>query len=684
MKGKIKQFKYVGFDVETFGDSNEFYSGGLYWYNDRGEECFEYYTDRFLLIEAMLCRRFRNYTFVATNLGFDLTALFFGTEYWNDIVNTSRGSDILLSTYKLKNNHGKIKIIDTFNFVHYGVAKLGKIIGIDKLEKPSFWIKKDGGDFEAIKPRNSDEDVELEIYNKMDCKISCDFMYFLQKGINEAGGNLKITIASTSMDVWRRSHLKENLTKENFFIPDIKDFIFKGYYGGRTEVFKRGYFEDLNYYDVNSLYPSVMRNDFPLPQSIKKVSTPMISFIKDFEGVCECDVICPSDIKVPLLPVKTSQGKLVFPVGNFRGTYNHCELRKALELGYKLVPLKQVIYTQTFNPFNSYVNTFYNKRLEYKAQGSNMELIYKLLLNSLYGKFAQKEKQKMTIENLDFVSDKRKKELLFGDESVLVKNNHLIDIKKSRFDGLFSIPILSSYTTSYARLLMYDFINRDDCVYTDTDSVVIRGELPTGTELGDMKLEYKVDKGVFVKPKFYLMNDDIKIKGVNRASIDNFNSILRGESVSKIKFSKLRESIRRGINPNTKITVEKNLSLEDNKREWSEDFGNLVKNKSFEVGLPLVMEHLGGVNMTRSEREEFELKADRVARKDYSLLVENYLKSHDYLKTEFKGLLTELRIVMLNSLINGFDLDLIDWLSLDKHNLLESIYDNYKIRCEVV
>ena len=140
LKGKIKSFDYVGFDVETFGDENTFYSGGLYYYNNKKEEVFEYYTDKYKLINAMLSRRFRGKTIVATNLGFDLTTLFFDTPFWNKIKLTSRGSDILLASYSLGNNdNGKIKIIDTFNFVGYSVEKLGSIIKSDKL-KTFFWI----------------------------------------------------------------------------------------------------------------------------------------------------------------------------------------------------------------------------------------------------------------------------------------------------------------------------------------------------------------------------------------------------------------------------------------------------------------------------------------------------------------------------------------------------------------
>ena len=121
LKGKIKTYDYIGFDVETTGDDNQFYSGGLYWYEDN-KEMWEYYTDKEQLIKAMLTRRFRNKTFIATNLGFDLSALFFGTKYWNNIKLTSRGSDILLATYELENNNGKIKIIDTDDYEPTGVT----------------------------------------------------------------------------------------------------------------------------------------------------------------------------------------------------------------------------------------------------------------------------------------------------------------------------------------------------------------------------------------------------------------------------------------------------------------------------------------------------------------------------------------------------------------------------------
>jgi hypothetical protein len=55
---------------------------------------------------------------------------------------------------------------------------------------------------------------------------------------------------------------------------------------------------------------------------------------------------------------------------------------------------------------------------------------------------------------------------------------------------------------------MHPFLkNKDDCYYTDTDSVVLGSPLPedviSADELGKLKLVYQVIDGVFHAPKSY-------------------------------------------------------------------------------------------------------------------------------------------------------------------------------------
>lgn len=578
-------YDFVGFDVETYSDKNIFLMGGVYFYVN-GEPVYISFWNKDDMADFVANNHFfQGKYIVATNLSFDFMSLFWDTKHWNDFKTINKGSDIILAVKSFKNSNkkGSIKFIDTFNYAHFSVEKLGKIIKQPKIAKPNFL-----GEFFDYKKDFGKKEI-LEEYNKNDCKISCDFMYFLQKGINEAGGKLKTTIASCSLDVWRRNFLNEILIKENYLLKkDIKSFIFKGYYGGRVEAYKKGLFKDVFYYDVNSLYPSVMRLDYPLPNSVKEVS-PTINNIINFMGVSECNIITPKNINKPLLPVRFKE-KLIFPVGEFMGTYNHCELKRAIELGYKVEPLNQIIYTKSWKPFKAFVEHFYSKRLEYKKQGNDMEYIFKLILNSLYGKFAQKKIDVWKLYDLNNMSYEdghnamKGKEIKFIDEEiskVMVMNTY-------QFNGVHSFPILSSYVTSYARLLMYDYLIKDEVLYTDTDSVITSKEsFVHSDEIGLMKLEGKFDELMIIRPKFYYCEnkDDVKvkIKGLNKATVNDFFNIVDGQSVTKQKFTKIRESIRRGFVFNQIIPINKKFLLKDDKRKWHQiNKADKYKDKLFE------------------------------------------------------------------------------------------------------
>ena len=69
---------------------------------------------------------------------------------------------------------------------------------------------------------------------------------------------------------------------------------------------------DVSYYDVNSLYPYVMRSeDMPLGNVtyVEGENLPL----KDIFGFCYVNVIAP-DMKRPILPIRLG-GKLLVPTG---------------------------------------------------------------------------------------------------------------------------------------------------------------------------------------------------------------------------------------------------------------------------------------------------------------------------------------------------------------------------------
>jgi len=571
LKSKIIKYNFIGFDVETYKYKGQqvFYFGGIYYYDKQGNEQYKVYFDKIEFVKELLSPKYCKYIIVATNLSFDFTAVFEDTEYFNEIQTIYRGSDLLLCNYNIPSKkREKIKFLDTMNYAPFSVEKMGKILGNEKLEKPEYMGKR--------KCKTQDELNYFIEYNKQDCKITCDFMYFLQNGVNKLGGALKNTIASTSLDTYRRGYQINTWRKEQDVLNDknIKKFIRSAYYGGRTEVYSRGKYKNLNYYDINSLYPSQMLKSLPLPQSAIYPHKKCVSNIEKYMGVSNVKVKVPSHINKPPLPYRTEKGKLIFPTGVFTGSFNHNELYNAILEGCEVIEInQQLIYRKSFKPFKSFINTLYNQRLKQKSNNDPNEIVTKLLMNSLYGKFGQSKKQKCEITDLRFLSPEKKTNALLFDEGD-IKGDKMINISEEEYDGVFSFPIISSYITSYARIEMYKYLKQYNVIYTDTDSIVTSEYIEDSKKLGEMKLESKIIEGEFYKPKMYKIvteeeETNIKVKGVNKCSEDEFEDIKKGKIVKKEKLSKIRESVRRGFGSRTHITVPKLLNLEDDKRVWN-------------------------------------------------------------------------------------------------------------------
>jgi len=581
LRSKIKKkFNLYGFDVETFGNKNKFYCCSIY--SDDFQKT--YYDKNDFLNDLKTLNRFRECTIVATNLGFDYHAIFNKKENknFNWIM---RGSDFINArTYvkdkkfhkyrKEKNKEGKRKIkdrkykiefIDTYNFVKSSVEDLGKMIKLNKLRTPHFIGRR---------PKNQSERLYMERYNLRDSEISYRFIKYLFNEFRKLNTEPKFTIASTSMNCFRRNYLKDS-----YYQPDKDHLInmFNGYFGGRTEAFKRGRIEKHNLYDINSLYPFVMQKEYPDPNSMRYRKYGTIEYIKEFEGVSEVEINI-DNIDVPLLPLRTN--KVIFPLGRFKAWYSHVELRKALELGYVIIDIKrQYYFKKTCRPFYDFVNDMYKARQKYK-KGNIMNLTVKLLMNSLYGKFGQKFLDKSEWQPFNHTTAELKKLKTFE-----VKNGYIY-MKKDRDPSCFCIPIWAIYTTAYGRLELYDYLNKYDTAYCDTDSIITKEEILSSDQLGGMKLELYIKTGIIVKPKFYRLNEKVKIKGIGmKLLLKDFEEILCKKTVKYNKFVKFAESQRRGLVPNEIIEIEKNLSLEDDKRIWIGSFSH----ETLQYSKPLVI-----------------------------------------------------------------------------------------------
>lgn len=91
--------------------------------------------------------------------------------------------------------------------------------------------------------------------------------------------------------------------------------------------------QTIKHYDVNSLYPSVMK-DYLYPTDILAQFIGDITLINHFDyykfGIYKVSVKCPDNIILPILPIKRN-GRTIYPVGNWEGWYNTFEINNAIK-----------------------------------------------------------------------------------------------------------------------------------------------------------------------------------------------------------------------------------------------------------------------------------------------------------------------------------------------------------------
>lgn len=558
--------KLIGFDIETYDDNKEFLCASVY------SKDFQYsFTDKQEAINFFKSDEAAASWIVATNLSFDFFGLFHNMPEMNEFDTLFRGSGLLYAktntyagklTRKRVNNHCRpLVFIDTLNYAKMSVEQMGKLLKIPKL-------KNIVEDIIGKKPSNEEEWQRMIEYNMMDAKISHDFMEFLIEGFEELGATVKMTLASTAMSLFRNKYLKEV-----YWRMKEEDLMkcFNGYYGAMTNAYVRGHIENMYYYDVNSLYPSVMAgHDYPDPNFIRRSKNDSMEFILGAEGISNVDILSPPEI-YPFLPWRF-EGKTIFPYGRFTGTYTHAELRHALLYKYKIEKVNWSVYSKkTCRPFDEYIKDLYSLRLKYQKTNNPMQAVVKLFMNGLYGKFGQKFKDRdnwipipTSIEELHKIN--------FYD-----RIGNYIRIKNDKLPAAFCIPLWSAYVTSYGRMRLHDLSIQTNPYYVDTDSLITSEKIMASSDLGKLKLEYTINSGIILKPKMYMLNTDhgdvVRAKGLGiRMSKDMFMEFLNIPTIKYKKFLKPKESWRRGLLPNQIVDITKNFNLEDNKRNWPRNY----------------------------------------------------------------------------------------------------------------
>ena len=222
------------------------------------------------------------------------------------------------------------------------------------------------------------------------------------------------------------------------------------------------------------------------------------------------------------------------------GTWCSIEVNKALDLGYRMVRMVEVWYfpKRSSKLFRGYIDTFlkikqeasgwpswyakeqqkkqYIREYERKEgikmdrtkikKNSGLRSLAKLMLNSFWGKFGQRD----NMPQVELVKDVERYFRLLTCQSTHVKNiqfvnDDCIELYYTQGDGFVSTSnktnvVIAAFTTAHARLKLYSILEllQQRVLYFDTNSIIYTSKLgewnpPLGDYLGELTNELDDD-----------------------------------------------------------------------------------------------------------------------------------------------------------------------------------------------
>jgi len=299
--------------------------------------------------------------------------------------------------------------------------------------------------------------------------------------------------------------------------------------GGRCEVFKKIYrsqlyeliqqrkltYDEISDYmralDVNSLYPSVMRNNrYPIGNHIFTTI-----YQQDKLGIYKCLVKKPNNLKYPVVYDKQHKSYNLFE-NDKEQYYTSIDIEQMRKYGYIVNIIDGHYWKETDYIFKEYIDEFYKVK-QTATKGSPQYENAKLMLNAIYGKMLQGDIHETAY------TVATKEELLEVKKSIAYKTGSLsgtADIENGTFNYIFTegagefsrkTPHLGAFILSYSKIPVYEKFKDCEPYYTDTDSIYCEAKyghlFDIGDELGQWSddLKGKIIYGSFMAKKLKMV-----------------------------------------------------------------------------------------------------------------------------------------------------------------------------------
>lgn len=503
------------------------------------------------------------------------------------------------------------------------------------------------GNVPDLKYWNSEEDrnnyikqngdtFNMQTYSEKYCLLDSELVYELavihQKNcvgsIKLDNGETKyydtrnaFTGASVALKMFQSVFLKEPLYQSP---NDIIEYEKKAYKGGRTEVFKKCFSEEdikltngeiikghqgskkLHYYDINSSYPSSMTKIMPykFKKDIKYDKPVKLTYdeITDYYLYSASSNYIGNDKHIiPNLLIRKN-GHIIAVKQTDTEWHWGCELKEAILNGFEIY-MNRIIMYEGKAIFKEYAEYFYNERLKIKSTNPTLANFYKLLLNSLYGKFGQRLFTKSVLLN----NQQEFNEIMNGSNKLLnsfsvINNKLLISYSEDgdEYECIGKLMRFSSFIAANSRCNLSLFMRNvahENVYYCDTDSC-FTSELPDqelvcNKSLGKWKCEASdIQRGIFIAPKAYTFTDNkkdyhIKSKGIKEGLLtkEDYEDLLTQKEKTISKNMTMFNRSFSGIKIDDK--AQRTVQPVYNKRLWngndSKPFENIQEWESFKI-----------------------------------------------------------------------------------------------------
>lgn len=484
------------------------------------------------------CLSKRRLVVIAHNLYFDLRVSGFLQRLLNEEWLMKRlyvAESGVQSFFLLRKGDRSLLLLDSMNWFNTSIKKLGELYGQEKHQV----------DFQA-----TDMDY-LSAYCSRDVEILrtavLSWLSFLK---NNNLGNTQKTLASQAFGSFRHRFMEHPIHIHAH--AEAARLERGAYFGGRVENFQVGRVpKRLHKLDINSMYPAMMHRH-PFPWSLHRYYDSPVDPDKLLHAsqTLYPVALVRLDTPIPRYPMRLPH-RVVYPIGAFSTVLMGDTLRAALTDGHVRSVQRVALYSSAllFRPF---VDFFWGERRKAQREHNVVhDYLFKLILNSFYGKFAQlgyeqdervhRSVQPLSVEKA-MVNGRLATIWTLGLVSFVNYRMHatpspadlltpLTDedaVAVMRAESFNSFPVISAAVTDYARDCLWQLMEqagREHVYYVDTDCLFVddvgRERLAAccGPELGQLKVEGETDHCILYAPKDYVWGDEKKTKGITKSAV---------------------------------------------------------------------------------------------------------------------------------------------------------------------